>query len=314
VSIAVPAEPQVLHWSRLRERGALAGLQFLAATFRLVGYGGCRRILALVVFYFWLTGHRQRAASRQFLERALGRSATWRDTLAHFQSFGRRSLDVVAGWMGHDVGAFDFANAPELEAAKSGQRGLLLVVSHLGNIEVLRARLDAEFRSRLTVLVHTRHATFFNDMLRRLSPEAALNTVEVSELGPETLVLLQERIEAGDWVAIAGDRTPVTGNRRQSIVPFLGHDALFPQGPYLLAALLGCPLYALFCLQDVGPSPGTSRRMVYFERLASRIDLPPGPGKEGVLRDCAARYASRLERLARTHPFQWYNFFDIWRQ
>jgi hypothetical protein len=59
---------------------------------------------------------------------------------------------------------------------------------------------------------------------------------------------------SGDWLFIAGDRTPVSGNRRTSVAPFLGADAEFSQGPYLMAALLDCPIYLFFCRREGGPA------------------------------------------------------------
>ncbi|HET7594731.1 MAG TPA: acyltransferase, partial [Stellaceae bacterium] len=79
------------------------------------------------------------------------------------------------------------------------------------------------------------------------------------------------------------------------------------QGPYVLAHLLGCPVYLMFCLREGG------RYRVYFERFADRIELPRR-GKEAALADLAARYARRLEAYCLRDPFQWYNFFDFWAE
>ena len=38
----------------------------------------------------------------------------------------------------------------------------------------------------------------------------------------------------------------------------------------------------------------------------------PRRDREGALRDCAARYAARLEHYARQAPDNWFNFYDYW--
>ncbi|MBV8653201.1 MAG: glycosyltransferase family 2 protein, partial [Alphaproteobacteria bacterium] len=78
--------------------------------------------------------------------------------------------------------------------------------------------------------------------------------------------------------------------------------------PYILAHLLGCPVYLLFCLREKGGY------RLYFERFAERIELPRGPGRGEALAGHAGRYAGRLADLALLAPFQWYNFFDFWNQ
>src|SRR5262249_45350497 len=148
-----------------------------------------------------------------------------------------------------------------------------------------RALLDRAHRARITVLVHTRHAENYNRLLKQFSPDAVVNTIQVTEIGPDTMIALREAVDRGGWIAIAGDRTPVHAQQRVSRARFLGHDAPFPQGPYVLAHLLDCPVYALTCLRD-----GAQHR-VYFENLAERVDLPPRR-KEARLAELAARYAA----------------------
>jgi len=106
---------------------------------------------------------------------------------------------------------------------------------------------------------------------------------------------------------MAGDRTPVSGQGRVCRVPFLGAPASFSQGPFILAALMGCPVFLMFCLRE------GDGHTVYFEKFADRIVLPRR-GKEDELRDLAARYAERLEHHCLRAPLQWYNFYDYWAQ
>ncbi len=40
--------------------------------------------------------------------------------------------------------------------------------------------------------------------------------------------------------------------------------------------------------------------------------LPRGPAREQALRDLAARFAARLEEHCRSHPDNWFNFYDFW--
>lgn len=299
------------HWSGLKERGAYWGLCLLAAAYRLLGRYGCLALLLPVTLYFHLTGAEQRRASRLFLGRAFAARGETRqpgalDSFRHALAFARNAVDTFAAWIGRvDPAAVEVVDRDTLDVAAAGSRGLVLVVSHLGNIELSRATLDRDRRSRLTVLVHTRHAENYARLLQRFRPEAALNTMQVTEVNPGTIIDLKERIDGGGWVAIAGDRTPVHGDGRISRADFLGHEAGFPQGPYLLAHLLECPLYLMVCLREDG------RYRLYFERLAERIDLPR-PRREAALADHAAHYARRLEAYCLRDPFQWYNFFDFW--
>lgn len=300
------------HWARLGERGLYLGLQISALALRLLGRGGCLAVLAPVVLYFYLTAGERRRASLSFLDRAFTangatRRPGWRDGYRHFLSFARRALDTVAGWMGRlPANTVGFGEVSALEEAKARPRGALFIVSHHGNVDVSRAQLDAETRRRVVVLMHTRHAENYNRILREFNPEAAVNTLQVTEIGPDTAIALQQRIDAGDWLFIAGDRTPVGGGRRTSPVPFLGVPAEFSQGPFLMAALLDCPVYLFFCRRENG------HYRLDVEPFAERIVLPRGRRGE-ALESYAAAYAARLEKHVLADPYQWYNFYDFWR-
>jgi predicted LPLAT superfamily acyltransferase len=299
------------HWSSLAERGATWGLWFCAGACRLLGRRGASAVLVPAVLYFYLSGRAQRRASRDFLARAFRRAERRRDPgfldrFRHFRRFTERALDSFLAWTARseDV-AVEFGDVAPLLAAARDRRGALLIVSHHGNVDVVRASLDDAMRRRLVVLVHTRHAENYNRFLARLRPEFALNMLQVTQLGPETAIQLRERVERGDWIVIAGDRTPVGGSANVARVPFLDAEAPFPVGPYVLAALLECPVMLLFC-RRVG-----DRYRLDVEVFAERIELPRGQRGE-LLAAHARDYARRLEAQALADPFQSYNFFDFW--
>jgi predicted LPLAT superfamily acyltransferase len=299
------------HWSALAERGMYWGLRLSAAIYRLGGQRACMLALLPIVLYFNLTGTEQRRASRSFLRRAFAargeaREPGWSDSFRHFHSFARKSIETFGAWIGSAGScSVDPASLRELEKASAGGRGIVLIVSHLGNIELSRALLDPADQSRIAALVHTRHAENYNRVLRRFSRAAALNTIQVDSIGPDTILALKDLVERGGWIAIAGDRTPVQAGERVSQAPFLGEMASFPQGPYILAHLLSCPVYVMFCLRETG------EHRVYFEKIAEHVDLPRR-GKDAALAELAAHYARRLEEFCLRDPLQWYNFFDFW--
>lgn len=300
------------HWAGLGERGASWGLHFLACVYRTAGQRCCLAALVPIVCYFYLSGAEQRRASRRYLERVFAARGQTRApgglaSFKHTMDFARKALETFAAWTDEtNYSRLVFADQDELDRATADPRGALLIVSHLGNAELGRALLDEERRSRISILVHTRHAENYNMILRRFRPAAAANLIQVTELGPEAAIALRERIDRGEWVAIAGDRTPVIGHARISRVSFLNHRAPFPQGPYILAYLLGCPVYLMFCLREA------DNYRIYFEKFAECIELPR-TCKSLILEELAVRYARRLEAFCCRAPFQWYNFFDFWR-
>jgi len=99
----------------------------------------------------------------------------------------------------------------------------------------------------------------------------------------------------------------VAGRASAVQVPFLGHDAPFPTGAYMLASLLKCPLFALGCIRQ-----GDAHEVV-FDKLADRVVLPRGDRLAGCTVH-AAQFAHGLERLLARAPYEWFNFFSFWNQ
>ncbi len=299
------------HWSRLTERGYHWGLRFSAFAYRVFGRTGCMVILCPVVLYFFLSGSQQRQASRSYLSQLMAlppnsREATWVDGYRHFLAFAGGAEVTLAAWSGHlSSDALSVAEDSDLRDAEQNPDGALFIVTHLGNADLSRALLDDTTRARLTILVHTKHAVHYNDVLHRYNPAVSVNTLQVTELGPETMIDLQKRIDHGEWVVIAGDRTPVGSQERVTRVPFLGKEAPFAQGPYILASLLRCPVYLLFCLRS------EHGYKLYVEKFADQVTLPR-QNREKALLQYTERFANRLEHHVIKAPFQWYNFFDFW--
>lgn len=119
------------------------------------------------------------------------------------------------------------------------------------------------------------------------------------------MLQLSQRLERGEWLAIAGDRVPLHGARTVT-VDFLGRPAAFPQGPWLLAGLLKCPLNLLFCLKREG------RYQVILEPFAPAIEWRRNQ-RDQVIADWAARYAERLGHYCLQAPEQWFNFYPFWK-
>ncbi|HCT2506157.1 TPA: glycosyltransferase family 2 protein, partial [Aeromonas dhakensis] len=243
------------HWSRTPERGSLLGMQIMLASYRLLGRRGFSLLLYPVIGYFWLTGRAQREASRAYLARletfanaqGVVLPAEPRSSFRHFLRFGEAALDKLAGWRGDITEQeVELVGAEHYQAAINSGKGVLLLGSHLGDLELCRALGSRKQGLRINALVFTRHAARFNALLKQINPDSHLNLIQVQELGADTAILLKEKLEQGEWVVIVGDRTSVTREKRVIWADFLGAPAPFPLGPFVLSSVLGCPVYLMF--------------------------------------------------------------------
>ncbi|MCL1124599.1 glycosyltransferase family 2 protein [Shewanella surugensis] len=305
------------HWSSMTERGSYWGIKLLANSYRLGGHWLCRAIMYPVILYFFITGKTARHASMDFLQHVktvapdnpqLSHPLNWLDNLKHFFAFGNAALDRIDAWCDRiPPEKIDFPESDILSSHMATGQGAVLLVSHLGNLELCRAISVNHRNAKVNVMVLTHHAENFNQILKQLNPNSALNLIQVTELGPSTSILLQQKIEAGELVVIAGDRTSSNSEGRVIYAPFMGKPAPFPYGPFILAGLLDCPIYSMFCLKEQG------KYRVHIKPFNATLR---GPRKDRMVRlqQAVNDYSQLLEYHAKQEPLQWFNFYDFWRK
>jgi predicted LPLAT superfamily acyltransferase len=306
----------VSRWSQQVERGSALGIRIVAACYRLIGERAAKLLLYPAVGYFLVTGSAARRASLDYfarLRRFGGEGAGtpepgWATSFRHMMAFAESSLHKLAAWTGgSDAFKVEFPDRERFDALMASGRGALFIGAHLGNLEMTRA-LAAQWRlAAVNAVVYTEHAPAFRGALAQANADFSLNLIHVTQIGPETIFLLKDKVDRGELLVIVGDRTPPAEASRVCRVDFLGAPAAFAQGPFILAALLECPVYLFFCLRE-----GDGYRM-YLEPFAERVELPR-KARDAALREYVRRYARRLEEHCLRAPYQWFNFYDYWQQ
>lgn len=288
-------------------------LMLMLSFYRLGGRWLCRVILYLVIFWYWLFSTAARQASLVYLKKLhqfaglqspFQSEPTLWQTYTHFMQFGECILDKIEGWLGH---------VPEQQLRLYGhahfrahyQKGAVIVVSHFGNIELLRA-VKSEHPQKINVLVYQKHASKFNAFLKKLNAHADVNLVSVDELGIDTALILQAKLDLGEWVIIAADRLPVQSDRVQSL-RFLGEQALWPQGAWILASLLKAPVMAVFCYRV------DQSFEVHIHAIAEQLNWPRKERMQ-AMQLTTQQYIQLLEQHCIRAPYQWFNFYQFWNK
>lgn len=299
------------HWAGLGESTFVSGIWVLYGVHRWLGRWPFRLLLVPVVSLYWLFSRTARRASLQYLQRLHAHAATFSrppgnlQSLRHFLQFGETLLDKLLASSGrYSPALLQFVGQQPLLARRASGKGGVIMTAHVGCLELLQAAAGWQSGLRLTVLVHTAHAEKFNRILTRLNPTSAVQLLQVTAFSPAMAMQLSERVAAGEFIAIAGDRVPVSGDRHVQAT-FLGHAAAWPSGPYLLAALLDCPLFMLVSLHH-----GKGYR-VHIEQLAEHISLPRAQ-RQQALNQFAQSFADWLQTHLHASPYDWFNFYPFW--
>jgi len=296
----------------------------------------CRALLVPASVYFFITAPLARRSSQAFLSRALERRPTWRDTIAHLFVFATTLLDriyLVNGRQRELTVAVKNERA-FLDAMKPG-RGCLLLGSHLGSFEMLSIIGSVEKKLVINVVMHIDQSAYLRDLMFGRGQVLPYNVIPLGQ--PGSMLRVKECLARGEVVGMLADR--VYGGEPTLSLPFLGRPARFSLSPWRLAKMTGAPTVSVF-----GLFRGGRRYEIVFEGIAghaensrgadgqpggtdstkpARNDLGPvlhnvsdGRSDQGKPPDMTPvalqSYVERLERHARSFPYNWFNFYDYW--
>jgi predicted LPLAT superfamily acyltransferase len=305
------ADANDLHWSQLKEGGSVLGMRLLLLVHRFGGPLVFRLFLFPVVCYYVLFRRQSYRASRLYLTRLRGFSRAspapnfWH-VFAHFWNFGISMLDKLNVWSGRlTLADVVLHNQQLMEGLLAAHKGALLLISHLGNFEICQALSERMPEFKLTVLHHTRHAAKFNSVLNRYKGTASITLHQVTDIDMGLAMQLGEKVGAGEFLALAGDRVAIANPDSAVTVDFLGNPAPFPSGPFILGLALQVPIITVFCIKEAG------RYHIYFETLWDGGGVKRA-ARKGLMTELIQHYAGRLEYYCRKAPLQWYNFYSFW--
>ncbi len=106
-----------------------------------------------------------------------------------------------------------------------------------------------------------------------------------------------------ELVCMHADRF-LDGNKTISI-NFLGKEALFPAGPFSLAAGFNVPVSIVFAFKE------TSKHYHYFG--TTLLQKGENETKTDFAQRLATTYVSEIENKLAQYPEQWFNYYDFWK-
>jgi len=323
-------EEAPLHWSQHKEKAAgYWHVKLLLILFKLFPIIILRIFAFPVGFFYFLFSKRGRTESRRFLQKAAPfteQSKTAKKCLSpfgplrHIVSFSLTLVEKLQSW----GGKFQFKNIhfqdddiQELIQTLEDGKGVFLITSHLGNIELLRGlasfnRTAVSRKTPITAVIDTKVNEKFSRMLKELNPHSSFDIINASEIGPHTAIILEEQLANGTMVTIAGDRTAAgnIANGRNFMFPFFGEPAPFSPGIFYLAVLMKAPVYFVFALRRGELSIKPEYDMyVHKSTLSFECSKKERLTQSSLL---AQSFAELLETHCKQNPFQWYNFYDFW--
>lgn len=227
-------------------------------------------------------------------------------------------VEKIEGWLGKV--SFDRVSLQNddigdlVERLKRGESAVLMA-SHLGNMELMRSMQDyltglCGRKVPVLIIMDMNMSANFTQTLKEINPGYSANVLDASNFGPDSILLIQEFAEKGSLIVAAGDRTSLHHREKSLVKSFLGRDAKFPYGVFLIPALVKLPVYFMFGMRSK-MSVFNPQYNIYIEK--SKVDFNcKRTEREKCIEECCGEFVEKLQKFCIMYPYQWYNFFNFW--
>lgn len=240
------------------------------------------------------------AIYRYFRERiGYGSLKACRYTYLNHCKFAQVVIDRFAMYAGKKY-RIEVDGRAEFERLAGDPGGFVQLSSHIGNYEIAGYSLVSE-NKRFNALVFGGEK---ESVMRNREKMFGDKNIRMIAMQPDMshIFLLNTALADGEILSMPADR--LLGSDKHFAIDFLGREAHFPQGPFLMAAVRGVPMLFVAVMKA---SASTYRIVI------RRIAESDKKNSREKATDMAADYVRNLESVLKQYPEQWYNYFDFWK-
>ena len=284
-----------------KSRGNVLGYRIYIFFIKNFGINAAYFILRFVVLYFFLFSRKSSKAIYFYLRKRLQYSKvkSFFNVYKSYYTFGKVLTDKVAISSGlKNKYTYTFDGIENIKQLLKEKKGGILISAHVGNFDIAQYFLDEidEFSQINLVTTDAEHENI-KQYLESITAKSQIKFIIVEEdMGH--IFKIHTALDQGELVVFTGDRY-LTGTKHLT-ENFMGTDANFPIGPYLLASRLKVPVLFVYVMKE------TNRHYHLFARKA-----------EVKARDAQAllkKYTDSVEWILGQYPLQWFNYFDFWEE
>jgi predicted LPLAT superfamily acyltransferase len=235
----------------------------------------------------------------------LGAPARFRDYYAHAFAYGMGLVDGLAVHVRRQTPfRLRWEGRAYADEAFARGRGLIILSAHIGNWEFAGRFLAAEVERKVNLVMLDEERAEIKAALRDATRRRNAAVIAMDDTGMNAVVEIRAALARNEIVCMLGDRS--IDPRTSCAVDFLGAPALFPNGPFAVAAITGASILPTFTLKT-GPRTYTIILHPSFVFSGTGRD-----SRESWMRESMRAYVRAFEGLVRRFPYQWGNFYDFW--
>ncbi len=214
--------------------------------------------------------------------------------------FGQTLLDKIAVLSGQGKElTFESEDGHFLNEMAENGKGGIIISAHLGNWEVAGHKLQ-RLDSPINIVMYDGEDAQLKNYMEQFDTKRSFNIIYIRE-DMSHIYEMSAALNRNEFICLHADRFR-PGNRTMKHM-FLGEEANFPAGPFILASKLRAPVCFVFAFKESN---------FHYHFCAHQWKTYEGRGTTGMER-MLDDYVEVLEKRLKQYPEQWFNYFDFWK-
>jgi len=283
-----------------KSKGTVLGYRIFVFLMKHLGIYAAYSLLVFVALYYFLTEWQSNRFMYYYFRRRLGYSApkAFCSLYLSYFTFGQTIIDKIAILAGlEEKYTYTFDGVEHLKELLANRQSAILISAHIGNFEIAEPffrKIDLELQ--ISTVIADMERSVIKDYIQSISQKKPSHQYIVIAEDMSHIFKINEALATNKIVCFTGDRY-LQGTRVLK-APFLGAEASFPAGPFLIAAKKKVPVVFVYVMKE--------KHLHYH--LYARIAHPATPDAAGLL----SAYTDNMEQMLQRYPLQWFNYFDFW--
>ncbi len=285
-----------------KSKGNKAGYQFFVWVLKKFGVLPAYFLLRFVVLYFFLFSYQSSRQIYALYRNKLGysRFAAILKLYKNYYLLGQSIIDKVVVMAGiSNKFTYNFDGEENLRAIGSLQKGGILLSAHIGNWDIaghLLKRLD----TKIHIVMFDGEHQQIKEYLAAVTGKKSINIIFIKN-DLSHIYEISEAFKNNELICMHADRF-LEGNKTLS-TNFLGKNARFPMGPFVLAATFKVPVSFVFAVKE---------NHLHYHFFAGKIKNYDHLQKGVVMQEMLNDFANEMEVKVKKYPEQWFNYYNFW--
>ena len=286
-----------------KSKGSKLGYSIFVLICKTFGVKPAYLLLRFVAFYYFLFS---RSSSKHiyhyFRQRhRMGVARSLFHLYRNYYIFGQTLLDKIIVMAGiENTFTYDFDGEQHLRDIICRGKGGILLSAHVGNWEAA-GHLLKRLNTKVNIVMFDGEHQRIKEYLHGVTGGKNFNVIAIGQ-NMSHVYAIAEALQNNELVCLHADRF-IEGNKTKA-VQFLGDNACFPLGPFLLSAGFNVPVSVVFA----------------FKERPSHYHLYGSPWTERKSGESKAQFTDRLlnlficelEEKVKKYPEQWFNYYNFW--